>query len=914
MAKIGHFRFCCDNSGPCPVASDLSAPCVSFGTSTITVQLSATLADWSTLEIDPEAGFSFNHLGTGEVQISIQDGFDGSAQTTWRVSNVNCVSNDATLQWCVDAEVPNTAVSLSMTGPSVPVEPDDPAAYVITVSNSGTTDATNLLLTETVPVGTNFDPALSPGWTLVSGSTYQYVIPSLSSGNSLNVSFGVSVDSPPTVANFTNTASVVTYDQIGTDQTPPANQTDSVTTLVDIPLITIDKSGPAGPVVSDDEVCYVVTVTNAGGATATNVQVTDILPVGMTYDAGNSNPDWIGVSSGVIQQVLASVPTGSVTLDVCVIVNNPQPEDTTSTNTARIDSYDQEDTDPQNDWESTVDTSIQADPPPKRVAIVDEMGGDVPLAEEVQPAWGDPCITTLAEKEAWVATQVAGSLTYIPGDNEWEIDGQTGATVTLPVVTCDYFGTQLPTGADLVITSNLDSGPGTLREALEAGVTNRKIVPDVGLGRIRLYKDIDSGALDHVWVDGIETVGGEVAFENFQHLTVTESRFYGGLVVKGENSLGSATDSVAFRNGTFLHVHNNAFALGSDGNVDMSNVDCYAFHHNIDMFGLDPARGHLVTGSRGMEFNNFTTHNGSRPNFQNGTYLAESNLTYNNRSRMYSTEDTGPATQTDFINNINHAGPGSTHGGVGILCANGSPEIYESGNTSLDENGNSISWSTQNCTSVSPTQLNHWLSCADAVPDINTIGTSSPDCLEQRAKDLFTNLQGLPLHPLGGNALQGYIFNPSEIGWDFLTGTCFTVRTADEITFAEWDYNFSAKEITVDVDGMTDATFTTPLTSATTYNFRLVDNDGTIIWGADNVPVGSDLGAANDILGNPINPLSGSIPGAIKPGSTVSGAGGHYLIDVTNIYNATAGPQRELLIEVTINNVVPSYSGYRIPL
>jgi uncharacterized repeat protein (TIGR01451 family) len=119
---------------------------------------------------------------------------------------------------------------------------------------------------------------------------------------------------------------------------------------------TVSDSAPS----AGDTITYTIAVTNSGPATATNVEITDSLPDGVTYQSHSASQGTYNSGSGIwLLGDLANA--ASATLTVTVDVDSPNPY-TTITNTAAITAVDQPDPDPYDNSDS-VDIFLVGQPP-----------------------------------------------------------------------------------------------------------------------------------------------------------------------------------------------------------------------------------------------------------------------------------------------------------------------------------------------------------------------------------------------------------------------------------------------------------------------------------------------------------------------------------------------------------------------
>ena len=222
--------------------------------------------------------------------------------------------------------------------------PGDVLSYTITYGNSGNSDATNVVLTETVPDNTTFNAANSSvGWICAggggAGDTCMMPLGTLLAlnGNASAVLFAVTVNDtfPGSVDAISNTASIADDGTHGTDPTP-ANNTDTDTdTLNAAPDIRIQKDDGLEVVGANSTLTYTLTVENAGTQDAAGVSVKDTLPAGASFVSAGNNPDGAAASydSGTHSVTWPDFDLSAganTTLTVTVLVDDPLPAGTMS--------------------------------------------------------------------------------------------------------------------------------------------------------------------------------------------------------------------------------------------------------------------------------------------------------------------------------------------------------------------------------------------------------------------------------------------------------------------------------------------------------------------------------------------------------------------------------------------------------
>jgi uncharacterized repeat protein (TIGR01451 family) len=122
--------------------------------------------------------------------------------------------------------------------------------------------------------------------------------------------------------------------------------------------VAVTKSGPAS-VIAGALITYVLTVTNAGPQSASNVVVTDALPFGTTFVSSQPSQ---GTCSGntTVTCALGSLAAGA-TATITLVVNAPRTPATIS-NTASVSNTPESDPSPGNDVSSAAATAVAAAP------------------------------------------------------------------------------------------------------------------------------------------------------------------------------------------------------------------------------------------------------------------------------------------------------------------------------------------------------------------------------------------------------------------------------------------------------------------------------------------------------------------------------------------------------------------------
>ena len=186
------------------------------------------------------------------------------------------------------------SLSLSKTAPSQ-VDLGDSLTYNITLSNDGQGSLTNIVVTDTLPDGVSL--ASAPGATSGAAVPIQWNIARLDAGDSQSFTVNATAQS---AGDQTNSVAVTSAEG--------ATASVQAVTKVVSSNVSVAKSVDASEVVLGESLTYIITVTNNGDGDATNVQVVDIIPDGLTVTT--SNPTAETNEAGNLLWTIASLPAG----------------------------------------------------------------------------------------------------------------------------------------------------------------------------------------------------------------------------------------------------------------------------------------------------------------------------------------------------------------------------------------------------------------------------------------------------------------------------------------------------------------------------------------------------------------------------------------------------------------------------
>jgi serine protease AprX len=168
-------------------------------------------------------------------------------------------------------------IELQKVASDLSVEPGDLITYTLTITHvHEVSPTTNVVLSDTLPVGTTFVSATSPY--TQTGDTIQWDFPTMDAMETRSVDLAVRVEITATGA-ITNADYAVHSDQVALVHGEP------VTTLLLEPnLLVLDKVASASMVIPGDLITYTLTITNVHAIIpTTNIVLTDTFPLGTSF-------------------------------------------------------------------------------------------------------------------------------------------------------------------------------------------------------------------------------------------------------------------------------------------------------------------------------------------------------------------------------------------------------------------------------------------------------------------------------------------------------------------------------------------------------------------------------------------------------------------------------------------------------
>jgi uncharacterized repeat protein (TIGR01451 family) len=286
---------------------------------------------------------------------------------------------------------------------------DDTLVYTIVVTNSGSTTATNVVVTDTMPTHTSFVTA-----TIISNSVSSPISPVSTDPHRFEL--GVLLHSPVSTITLIITATINPTAPNGEDLVNQAQVTAPQTTTMATALATTTVEAPAFNIVktaipdhayAGGKITYTIVYSNEGAISANNVFITDTLPLSFSNVISDPGP---GANlSQVISNILVFEHSGALgpsevnTITIVgQLIETPWPPTTlnlTNRLTATID------INPAPFLQSTT-TGVSPGPPAiiTITAVPTEtlVGNSVAITAEITDQYGNP----ITNGQTWISAQL----------------------------------------------------------------------------------------------------------------------------------------------------------------------------------------------------------------------------------------------------------------------------------------------------------------------------------------------------------------------------------------------------------------------------------------------------------------------------------------------------------------------------
>ncbi|MGH9208712.1 MAG: DUF11 domain-containing protein, partial [Acidimicrobiales bacterium] len=252
------------------------------------------------------------------------DPVDGSFWAANEFANTEATANwgTAIANFTVSNPLPSADVAVTASGPSS-VTAGTNATYTITVTNNGPNAAQGLVLSDTLPAGSNFVSITQTSGTDAftfsqsGGNVSETANANIASGSS--DTFSLVVAAPSSLGNgapFNDTANVSASNPDPNTANNSATVTGSIVNNNPNADLGVTVTGPSSAN-EGDSVTYNITVTNAGPSGATAATLTDTLPSILNFTSATTSQGTFSVSGGVVTFTLGDVAaSGTVNASV----------------------------------------------------------------------------------------------------------------------------------------------------------------------------------------------------------------------------------------------------------------------------------------------------------------------------------------------------------------------------------------------------------------------------------------------------------------------------------------------------------------------------------------------------------------------------------------------------------------------
>jgi uncharacterized repeat protein (TIGR01451 family) len=356
-----------------------------------------------------------------------------------QASEIDTDNNSSTANTTVS---PNATLIVSKTDNIDPAIPGDTLTYTITVQNTGASDATSVVVTDSLPTGVTVTGSSAPGGTATqSGSTLTLPFGTVAAGTTASATVTVQIAGTARTS-ITNNVSVT-----GTGVTGGTLTNSQTTTLTPVYDVTIAQSVTPVNVAGGDTATFTIVVTNAATSisTATGVTVTNTLPAGLNF--ANATLDGVAISSLTNIPIPNLAPGGTSTIMVVATVDAGTAAGQNLTNTAAITTAPGETNVLTNTSTAAVTINLANRSIAGRVVVDSNFSGQLETAERTSTSNGlaGAVVTVIDSSGATVAqmtTTADGSYLF-----ENLLPGTYTVTATLPTTTASGTSGLVPVAA-----------------------------------------------------------------------------------------------------------------------------------------------------------------------------------------------------------------------------------------------------------------------------------------------------------------------------------------------------------------------------------------------------------------------------------------------------------------------------------
>ncbi|UCG70906.1 MAG: DUF11 domain-containing protein [Thermoplasmata archaeon] len=307
---------------------------------------------WNTGLVESNSG------GTIRIYVMVKAGIDDGS----------LLHNTATLDYADDngnfydqlfdenyVTITAPVMSIQKSADKSTANPGDYITYTIDFENSGSGEATGIVIIDTIPAETTLVNA-TPGFNMESGDTYTWNISFVPGKTSGTITIVVEVDAYTGDGIVMTNEVTLDYDDVNGNPYPQENDTADVTCTA--PVMKISKVADVNTADPGDPIVFTITYNNTGSGVATDVVITDTIPADTTYDG--SNPGYDNVSVDTYTWIIGTVGANSGgVIIITVTVDVGTPDGTPLHNEATLD-YDDANGNPYDQETDYADVTVTA--------------------------------------------------------------------------------------------------------------------------------------------------------------------------------------------------------------------------------------------------------------------------------------------------------------------------------------------------------------------------------------------------------------------------------------------------------------------------------------------------------------------------------------------------------------------------
>ncbi len=380
----------------------------------------------------------------------------GSITNTGEVTDVDEFDPDSTPDNQVPSEddqasVPLTAsqIDLSLTKIVNNATPNvgETITFTVTATNDGPSNATGVVVTDVLPAGLTFVSATPSGTTTYSSGTGIWTIGNLNNAASAQLQIVATV---ATAGVKTNTAEVTAATEGDLDSTPNnqnAQEDDqaSISVTPQVADLSVTKTVNNATPNKSENVTFTITVTNGGPNSATGVEVTDLLPAGLTFVSSTPSGSTTYVSGTGIWTVGTLASSANATLQIVATAATLGAK-TNSAQVTAVDQFDPDSTKNNNVPTEDDQASVTVTPNSADLSLTKQVDDSTPNANQnvvfsltltnggPQSATNVTVADQLPAGLTFVSSTPSGSTTYNSGTGVWTVGTlASGGNATLQI-------------------------------------------------------------------------------------------------------------------------------------------------------------------------------------------------------------------------------------------------------------------------------------------------------------------------------------------------------------------------------------------------------------------------------------------------------------------------------------------------